>query len=154
VVCSSLSTCECARAPRPHHSAIPNHQPASRGRPTHVSSPTTNSPRPQPPTRLVPNHQLASSPTTNSPRPQPPTRLVWLPRRCPGNLLFERPDGLFSCTLEQYYDFSVLNLEFQYLMLDRATLERGDGALVQLFTVVDLAGVGLRVFSWNVRLAV
>ena len=131
MVCSSLSTCECARAPRPHHSAIPNHQPASRGRPTHVSSPTTN-----------------------SPRPQPPTRLVWLPRRCPGNLLFERPDGLFSCTLEQYYDFSVLNLEFQYLMLDRATLERGDGALVQLFTVVDLAGVGLRVFSWNVRLAV
>ena len=29
--------------------------------------------------------------------------------------------------------------------------ERGDGQLVRLFTVVDLAGVGMRVFSWNVR---
>ena len=37
-------------------------------------------------------------------------------------------------------------------MLDRATLDRGDGALVQLFTVVDLGGVGMQVFSLKVRI--
>ena len=74
-------------------------------------------------------------------------------RSCPGNLIIDKPVGLYSVSVQQYYDFSVLNLEFQYLMIDRATLERGDGQLVRLFTVVDLAGVGMRVFSWNVSRA-
>jgi hypothetical protein len=52
-----------------------------------------------------------------------------------------------ALSLRQHLDVNVWLLEFQYLMIDRATLERADGGLVQLFTVMDLAGLSMAHFS-------
>ena len=52
------------------------------------------------------------------------------------------PDAYMAAlTIEEHYETSVWLIEWQYLQIDRMTLERGDGTLVRLCNVFNVDGL-------------
>ena len=71
----------------------------------------------------------------------------------PGGIEIER---LLSHTVDEFADFNLLMLEFNYLNIDKLTLARADGSLVRMFILSNMAGVTfshLRLMKYARRIA-
>ena len=65
-------------------------------------------------------------------------------------------EGLLSHTINEFADFNLLMLEFNYLNIDKLTLARADGTLVRMFVLSNMAGVTfshLRLMKYARRIA-